>query len=52
MELEIKRKETTGSGTTSANHQETIARYEIMDGAPVRGESIPIRLDTKGYYHD
>ena len=28
---------------------ETIARYEIMDGAPVRGESIPIRLFLSGY---
>ena len=28
---------------------ETIAKYEIMDGAPVRGESIPIRLFLSGY---
>jgi vacuolar protein sorting-associated protein 26 len=26
------------------NESETITKYEIMDGAPVRGESIPIRL--------
>lgn len=26
-----------------------IAKYEIMDGAPVRGESIPIRLFLAGY---
>ena len=25
------------------NESETIAKYEIMDGAPVRGESIPAR---------
>ena len=24
-------------------------RYEIMDGAPVRGESIPIRVFLAGY---
>ena len=28
---------------------EQIAKYEIMDGAPVRGESIPIRLFLAGY---
>ncbi len=28
---------------------EPIAKYEIMDGAPVRGESIPIRLFLAGY---
>ena len=25
------------------------ARYEIMDGAPVKGESIPIRVFLAGY---
>jgi vacuolar protein sorting-associated protein 26 len=28
---------------------ETIAKYEIMDGAPVKGESIPIRVFLAGY---
>ncbi len=28
---------------------EQVAKYEIMDGAPVRGESIPIRLFLAGY---
>ncbi|CAI8022660.1 Vacuolar protein sorting-associated protein 26B-B, partial [Geodia barretti] len=28
---------------------EQVAKYEIMDGAPVRGESIPIRLFLSGY---
>lgn len=27
----------------------TIAKYEIMDGAPVKGESIPIRVFLAGY---
>ncbi|EFJ42180.1 hypothetical protein VOLCADRAFT_77226 [Volvox carteri f. nagariensis] len=44
MEIEIKRKETTGSGNSTHNENDTIAKYEIMDGAPVRSESIPIRL--------
>lgn len=26
-----------------------IVRYEIMDGAPVKGESIPIRVFLAGY---
>ncbi|XP_064384568.1 uncharacterized protein LOC135333524 [Halichondria panicea] len=28
---------------------EQLGKYEIMDGAPVRGESIPIRLFLAGY---
>lgn len=43
MELEIRRRETTGAGASAHSESETIAKYEIMDGAPVRGESIPIR---------
>ena len=43
MELEIRRRETTGAGAGAKNESETIAKYEIMDGAPARGEVIPIR---------
>ncbi|XP_014665176.1 PREDICTED: vacuolar protein sorting-associated protein 26B-like [Priapulus caudatus] len=49
MELAIIKRETTGSGPNTFNDNETIAKYEIMDGAPVRGESIPIRLFLSGY---
>ncbi|XP_077978168.1 vacuolar protein sorting-associated protein 26B-like [Glandiceps talaboti] len=49
MELAIIKRETTGSGPNTFNENETIAKYEIMDGAPVRGESIPIRLFLAGY---
>ena len=42
-QIEIKRRETTGQGSSTRNETETLAKYEIMDGAPVRGESIPIR---------
>jgi vacuolar protein sorting-associated protein 26 len=28
---------------------ETVAKYEVMDGAPVRGEHIPIRIFLKGF---
>ena len=33
-----------GSGSASHHEMETLAKFEIMDGAPVRGENIPIRL--------
>nr|XP_024359155.1 vacuolar protein sorting-associated protein 26A-like isoform X2 [Physcomitrium patens] len=49
MELEIRRRESTGSGPNTYNESETLAKYEIMDGAPVRGESIPIRLFLSPY---
>ncbi|KAF6257338.1 vacuolar protein sorting-associated protein 26-domain-containing protein [Scenedesmus sp. NREL 46B-D3] len=49
MEVEIRRRETTGAGSSSHNESETIAKYEIMDGAPVRGENIPIRLCLSPY---
>jgi vacuolar protein sorting-associated protein 26 len=38
MELEIRKRETTGSGSSTFHQSETLAKYEIMDGAPVRGE--------------
>ena len=37
------------AGPNTFNENETIAKYEIMDGAPVRGESIPIRVFLAGY---
>jgi len=44
MELAIIKRESTGSGPNLYNESETVTKYEIMDGAPVKGESIPIRL--------
>ncbi|KAL0277793.1 UNVERIFIED_CONTAM: hypothetical protein PYX00_004955 [Menopon gallinae] len=49
MEIAIIKKETTGSAPHVFTENDTIARYEIMDGAPVRGESIPIRVFLAGY---
>lgn len=46
MEIEIRRREQTGTGSSARNESETLAKYEIMDGAPVRGENIPIRSDS------
>lgn len=37
MEIAIIKRETTGSGPNSYSESETVAKYEIMDGAPVRG---------------
>lgn len=39
MELSIIRRETTGSAPNMQNESETITKFEIMDGAPARGES-------------
>ncbi|XP_054722148.1 vacuolar protein sorting-associated protein 26B-like isoform X2 [Uloborus diversus] len=49
MEIAIIKRETTGSGPNSYSDNDTVAKYEIMDGAPVRGESIPIRVFLAGY---
>ena len=49
MELAIIKREMSGSTPSLFQDSETIAKFEIMDGAPVRGESIPIRLFLAGY---
>ncbi|KAJ3394801.1 Vacuolar protein sorting-associated protein 26B [Lobulomyces angularis] len=49
MELSIIRRETTGAAPNQYNESETITKFEIMDGAPVRGETIPIRLFLSGF---
>ncbi|KAJ6546709.1 putative PEP8-vacuolar protein sorting/targeting protein [Mycena vulgaris] len=49
MELSIIRRETTGSPPNQCNESETIMKFEVMDGAPVRGETIPIRLFLRGF---
>lgn len=40
MEIAIIKRETTGTGPNMFTENETIAKYEIMDGAPVRGIKI------------
>lgn len=37
MELEIRRRESSGSGSSTYVETETVAKFELMDGAPVRG---------------
>jgi len=39
MEVVIVRRESVGAGPNSSNESENITKYEIMDGAPVRGKS-------------
>lgn len=49
MELAIIKREAAGAGPNVSNESETLTKFEIMDGAPVRGESIPIRLFMQNY---
>lgn len=49
MEVVIIKRESTGSGSNAFNESENISKFEIMDGAPVRGETIPIRLYLAPY---
>jgi len=44
MELQIIKRESTGSGPNLYNESQIVTKFEIMDGAPVRDEQIPIRL--------
>ena len=56
MEVELLRKETTGnmSGSGSYNtgmvdRTECVFKYEVMDGSPNKGETVPIRIFLAGY---
>jgi vacuolar protein sorting-associated protein 26 len=44
MEVEIRKRESAGSGANVYNETDTLLKFEVMDGAPVRAESIPVRL--------
>jgi len=50
MELNIIRREstTTGSGGQTTDN-ETLTKFEIMDGAPVREQCVPVRLYLSGF---
>mmetsp|Transcript_24153 Transcript_24153/g.60164 ORF Transcript_24153/g.60164 Transcript_24153/m.60164 type:complete len:120 (+) Transcript_24153:293-652(+) len=49
MEIEIRKRESVNLGSSVYNEIDTIAKFEVMDGAPVRGESIPIRMFLGAY---
>jgi len=49
MEVAIIRREACGTGSNQYNETETLTKFEIMDGAPVKGECIPVRLFLSQY---
>ncbi|KAE8988956.1 Vacuolar protein sorting-associated protein 26 [Phytophthora rubi] len=49
MELAILRRESVGAGTQRHSESETVTKFEIMDGAPIKGESVPVRLYLSPY---
>ncbi|CAK0801610.1 unnamed protein product [Prorocentrum cordatum] len=50
MELNIVRREATGaSGGQQQTDNETLTKFEIMDGAPVKDQCIPVRLYMNGF---
>lgn len=44
MNISLIKRETTGTGIDMYNENRTLSKFEIMDGAPVRGEAIPVRF--------
>lgn len=45
MELAVIRRESAGANASSTyTDSENITKYELMDGAPIKGECVPIRL--------
>jgi len=44
MELAVIRREAAGIGANSYNESENMVKHELMDGAPIKGECVPIRL--------
>jgi len=49
MELQILKRESTGNGPNLYNETEVVTKFEIMDGAPIKGENVPIRLFLEPY---
>jgi len=47
MELSILRRESSGHGLACLKDTQTIARFEVVDGTPGRGDVIPFRLFLK-----
>jgi len=44
MELELIKREWSGAQHDSVIESERLTQFEVMDGSPVKGESIPVRL--------
>lgn len=47
MEMQILKRESTGTGPNLYNETEVVTKFEIMDGAPVKNTLVPIRLFLK-----
>lgn len=48
MEVALIRREAAGFPGSVTNDSETLTRFEVMDGAPIKGERIPVRLFLSG----
>ena len=44
MELSLLRRESVNMGVETVKEHEILGRFEVMDGQPVRSDSVPIRL--------
>ncbi|KAK8798819.1 hypothetical protein WA158_007903 [Blastocystis sp. Blastoise] len=49
MEIELLRKEINGDGENAIVETETIATYEVMDGCPMKGDVVPVRIFLRPY---
>ncbi|KFG52513.1 putative vacuolar protein sorting-associated protein 26 [Toxoplasma gondii VAND] len=49
MQIDIIRTETAGTGSSAVTDSETLTKFEIMDGAPIRSECIPVRVYLSGF---
>jgi vacuolar protein sorting-associated protein 26 len=47
-EVSLVRREQAGPPGSAVTDNETLSRFEIMDGAPIKGERIPIRMYLGG----
>jgi len=46
--IEIRRDEELNTGIVNLKNKATVCRYELLDGVPVRGDYVPIRLFMPG----
>lgn len=49
MELALVRREITGVQPNLYTETHTLSKFEIMDGSPVKGESVPVRMFLGGF---
>ncbi|CAB3409213.1 unnamed protein product [Caenorhabditis bovis] len=49
VELTVVRIETVRCGTSNFENYENVGKYEIVDGSPYKGETIPVRIFLAGY---